>query len=282
MTKTAGWIVGILAALGAALSTEADALPRMGEAAEPKESAAVAPPAAAAADARLEEPAEFVERFATPVFAPRWIVSDGWHSGEWFSTEWRRSQAGVTEHGAVLTLTASPPDAAKPYMSGEIGSRREFRYGYFEARFRMPRGRGLVSAFFTFTRPDGQASWNEIDMELLGRDPRRLELVYHVAGQATLEVIRLPFDASRGFHAYAFEWRPDQIRWYVDNRLVHVSRGGRVGELDRPQRMFASLWNSERMPRWLGRIDPTEAPWEMTVTCMAYAPAYQGRSLCAE
>jgi endo-1,3-1,4-beta-glycanase ExoK len=275
MIRTASWILG-LALVGCILSgtagaTSTDDAPHAARA-----------EAAADADARLQEPAEFVERFRTPAFAPRWIVSDGWHSGEWFSTEWRRSQATLTDRGALLTLAASPADAAKPYISGEIASRREFQYGYFEARFRMPHGAGLISAFFTYTRPNGPDSRNEIDMELLGRDPRRLELVYHVADQATLEVIRLRFDPSRGFHTYAFDWQPDHIRWYVDNRLVHISRGGRVGELTRPQRMFASLWNSERMPRWLGPIDPTEAPWRMTIRCMAYAREYQGRSLCAE
>ncbi|MBL8538218.1 MAG: family 16 glycosylhydrolase [Hyphomonadaceae bacterium] len=224
----------------------------------------------------------FVERFQTPLIDPRWIVSDGWHSGEWFSSEWRRDQVGLGPQGLVISLDRNAGDGEKPYVSGEISTSEEYLYGYFEARLRMPRGRGLVSAFFTFTRPEGVESWNEIDMELTGYDPRRIELVYHVAGQATLQVEELPFDASEDFHTYAFEWRRNAIRWYIDNELVHVSRRGRVAELTRPQRMFSSLWNSERMPRWLGVIDPSEAPWKMHVACMAYAPRYEGRSLCVD
>ncbi len=242
----------------------------------------LAPSARAQTEAANAAPAPFVDRFDGPILDPRWRVSDRWHSGDWFSTEWRASQTTLSESGLVLTLAPRVGEGPKPYISGEIATREEYLYGYFETRFRMPRGNGLVAAFFTFTRPDGQATWNEIDMELLGRDPRRLELVYHVAGQANLQVINLPFDPSEGFHTYGFEWRPNRIRWYVDNRLVHTSRGGRVAELNRPQRMFASLWNSERMPRWLGVIDPAEAPWRMTVSCLAYAPRYPGRSLCAE
>lgn len=230
-----------------------------------------------------QPPARFVDRFTlAPELAPRWIASDGWNSGEWFSTEWRRSQIAFNRRGAVFTLQPSGPGAEKPYMSGEIRSTDEYRYGYFEARLRMPRGNGLVSAFFTFTRSGPIETRHEIDMELTGYDPRRIELVYHVGDQATLQVVQLPFDASAGMHTYAFSWRPNSIRWYIDNRLVHVSRGGRVAELTRPQRMFASLWNSERMPRWLGRIDPAQAPWVMTVSCIAYAPRYEGRSLCAD
>jgi beta-glucanase (GH16 family) len=227
-------------------------------------------------------PARFVDRFEGPSLNPRWRASDGWNSGEWPSVEWRASQLTLGPSGAIFTLAPAPVGTSRPYISGELMSQEEFLYGYFESRFQMPRGNGLVAAFFTFTRPDGQETWNEIDMELLGRDPRRLELVYHVAGQATLQVINLPFDPSAGFHTYAFEWRPNRIRWFVDNRLVHTSRGGRVAELNRPQRLFASLWNSERMPRWLGVINPEEAPWVMTVNCIAYAPRYSGHSLCAD
>lgn len=221
----------------------------------------------------------FVDRFEADL-QHRWVASDGWHSGDLFSTEWRRSQISQAPEGVSLILAPSPGDAQKPYVSGELNTRDQYLYGYFETRLRMPRGAGLVGAFFTFTRPDGVASWNEIDMEFLGRDPHRLELVYHVAGEATLEVIALPFDASADFHTYGFEWRPEGIRWFVDNRLVHTSRGGRVRELNRPQRIFTSLWNSEHMPRWLGVIDPTEAPWRLDVACIAYAPRYLGRPMC--
>jgi beta-glucanase (GH16 family) len=248
--------------------------------------AAKAPQAPAPVAATAPEPASqpltsFVERFQAPRLDPRWVISDRWHSGDWFSTEWRREQIGMSPRGLALTLAPRMGEGPKPYVSAEISTQQDFLYGYFETRFRMPRGAGLVSAFFTFTRPDGVGSHNEIDMEWLGRDPRRLELVYHVAGQANLQVVRLPFDPSRGFHTFAFEWRSDQIRWFADNRLLHTARGGRVGELNRPQRLFASLWNSERMPRWLGRIDPAQAPWTMVVACIAYAPEYSGRALCA-
>lgn len=227
-------------------------------------------------------PRPFVERFQTPVLDERWLVSDGWHSGEWFSAEWRASQTRLGPQGVTLTLAPRNGEGEKPYVSGEFSTREAYRYGYFEARLRMPRGRGLVSAFFTFARPGGLETRNEIDMELTGYDTRRIELVYHVAEQATLKVLELPFDAAADFHTYAFEWRPRIIRWYIDGRLVHVSRGRLVRQLDRPQRIFASLWNSERMPRWLGVIDPSEAPWEMRVACIAYAPTYEGRSLCAD
>jgi beta-glucanase (GH16 family) len=90
----------------------------------------------------------------------------------------------------------------------------------------------------------------------------------------------LPFDAADGFHSYGFEWTADAVRWYVDNRLVHEERGARVGRMNRPQRFIVNLWNSRLLDRWVGDIDAAAAPWTMTVSCAAAAPAYEGRSLC--
>jgi beta-glucanase (GH16 family) len=33
--------------------------------------------------------------------------------------------------------------------------------------------------------------------------------------------IDLGFDASESYHRFAIEWGPCEIRWFVDNRLVH-------------------------------------------------------------
>lgn len=224
--------------------------------------------------------APFLERFQSAELAQRWHVSNGWSSGDWFSAEWRQSQIALTAGGIALTMAANTyPDAQKPYMSAEMRSEEAYRYGYFVARLRAPHGGGLVAAFFTFTTPISQNGQNEIDMELTGNATNQIELTYHVNGHHIREIAPLGFDASDGFHTYGFEWRPDAISWYIDNRLVHVSRD-HVAELDRPQQMFVSLWNSARMPHWLGPIDPAAAPWTMTVSCIAYARQYRGHALC--
>ena len=251
--------------------------------------ARTAPPAPAQATANVAQSAEaeppegphFVDRFEKLEEAARWAISDGWSNGDWVSNDWRRAQVQIAPEGLAITMARNPPAAEKPYSSGEISTHETYRHGYFEARLRMPRGPGLVVGVFTYTRPEGEDSWNEIDMELLGRDTRTLELTYHVAGEAKKEEIHLPFDAAEGFHTYAFEWRPDAIIWYVDNVVVHEARGAAIERLDRNQRFYVSLWNSTELYRWVGRIDPAQAPWRLDVACVAQAAAYAGRSLCA-
>lgn len=230
---------------------------------------------------RARAPEAFIERFEDGALGEAWDVSDGWSSGDLFSAEWRRSQVSLASDGLTLSLAPNThPDARKPFMGAELRRTPTYRYGYFVSRFRAPRGGGLVAAFFTFADPLApEAGQNEIDMELTGRATDRIELTYHVNGHHIREIVMLGFDASEGFHTYAFEWRRDALVWYIDNRRVHVSRE-HVRELDRPQQIFFSLWNSVRMPRWLGPIDSNAAPWRMTVSCIAYAPRYRGDALC--
>lgn len=223
----------------------------------------------------------FIDRF-NRLNTARWEVSDGWSNGAWTENEWRSQQVAITPEGMTITLEPNPPGSEKAYRSGEIASREHFLYGYYEARMRLPRGQGLVVGFFTYTRPAGRSTWHEIDMEFIGRDTRWLELAHHVEGRARNKTIVLPFDAADDFHTYAFEWRPDVLRWYVDNRLVHEARGPEVERLTRRQRFYLNVWNSRQLYRWVGQIDPREAPHVLTVSCIARAPEYRGASLCAQ
>lgn len=220
----------------------------------------------------------FVDRFAT-IDAARWHLSDRWPPENMFSAAWRPGQASTTPEGLLITLAATEEGAPKPYMSAELSTHESFRYGYFEARMRAVGGGGIVSAFFTFALPTAPNTENEIDMEITGNTPRQIELVYHVNGRHIREIVQLGFDSSEGFHTYAFDWRAGSIRWYIDNRLVHTSRS-HVRELNRPQQLFTSLWNSVRMPIWLGPFDPAGAPHHMMVSCIAHAERYSGQSIC--
>ncbi len=270
-----------VASVGIALAADSPLRPHRSDNYTQQATSVPAEPAARPAAMRIGE-AGFIDSFRELDQENRWNVSHGWSNGSWTSAEWRREQVRLTPAGLALTLAASPSGANKPFASGEISTVAEFRYGYFETRLRMPRGEGLVVGAFTFTRPGGQRTWNEIDIELLGRDTRRLELTYHEGGRTRNRIVTLPFDAAEGFHSYAFEWRPDAVRWYVDNRLVHEMRDPGVARLTRPQRFVVHLWNSEPLREWVGDIDGAEAPWTLMVSCVAQAAAYEGRSLCTE
>jgi beta-glucanase (GH16 family) len=210
----------------------------------------------------------------------RWRVADGWSNGDWTANDWRRSQIRRTPTGIEITL-ARTRGGEKRFSSGELQSENVYRYGYFETRLRAPRGSGLVTGFFTYTRSGPENTWDEIDIEILGRDTRSVQLTYYRNGERHIVTLPLGFDAAAGQHTYGFDWTPRALRWYVDGRLIHEETGAN-GPLPRDaQRLYLHLWNTETLNDWLGPIMPWEGPWRLDVSCIAYAPQYGGRSLCA-
>jgi endo-1,3-1,4-beta-glycanase ExoK len=217
----------------------------------------------------------FVERFDGSVDA-RWSVSDGWSNGDWMTNDWRRSSVETATGLLALKLQPGPESSAYRLASGELQSHARHRYGYFEVRMKVPRGAGLVTGFFSYAGQEGATRPNEIDIEILGRNTRVAELTIHENGKATSTKVTLPFDAADGFHVYGFDWQPGHVRWYIDGQLVHAETGGAARRLVRPQQLILNLWASEQLDAWVGRLDLAKAPWQLDVSCMAYAPVYPG------
>jgi beta-glucanase (GH16 family) len=109
------------------------------------------------------------------------------------------------------------------YSSGMISGARNadvmvrFRYGYIEARARVPRGRGLWSAFWLL--PTGQISRPEVDIfEIVGEKPNLVEQSTHAEDRdlprkyAEVETD----DITAGWHTFGLRWEPHGLRWYVD------------------------------------------------------------------
>lgn len=220
----------------------------------------------------------FVDTFAV-VDQTRWRVSDGWSNGEWTANDWRARQITRTATGIDFTLQRQS-GAEKRFTSGELQSDAGYRYGYYEVRWQVPRGSGLVSGFFTYTRPGDESTWDEIDIEILGRNTRAVQFTYWRRGQQHITTVPLPFDAAAGQHSYGFDWQPNYIRWYADGRLIHQETGQNGPLPQASQRIYLHLWNSEQLTDWLGPIMPWENNWRLSVSCVAQAASYAGRPLC--
>jgi endo-1,3-1,4-beta-glycanase ExoK len=222
----------------------------------------------------------FIDHFRGADLHERWSAADGWSNGDWTENDWRASQMSFTPDGLRITLAKAPEGSEKPFMGGELRSNEFYRYGYFEARMRLPRDPGLVMGFFTYAGQDGKTRPHEIDIEILGRNTKRIELTLHQGGGATDAQPMLPFDAADGFHTYGFDWQPGAVRWYADGKLIHEETGGRAARITRPQQLMMSLWASRELRAWVGELDPSRAPWFLDIACAAYAPKYSGKPLC--
>lgn len=261
--------------------------------------------AAPAAAEQAAHGAPFVDRFER-IDRDRWVVADGWSSGDWMANDWRAENVSTRGEGVQITLArkldlgAFVPERLrqitpatwrqaisyaingnqKRYSSGELISEDYYRYGYFEARMQAPRGSGLVTGFFTFGREGDESTWDEIDIEILGRDTTAMRASYWSGGRSHTVVVPLGFDAADGAHTYAFEWAPKRLRWFVDGELVHEELGEALPLPSRPQRLTFDLWNTTTLTDWLGPVRADEGPWRLSMQCVAVAERYEGRELC--
>ncbi len=166
------------------------------------------------------------------------------HEAEWYVDPGPNGVFRVSNN--ILRITAMPaaglPHGAL-YQSGLITSQRLFsqRYGYFEMRAQPPRGRGMWPAFWLLPA-DGK--WPpEIDvMEMLGDAPATYYVSLHARldGKPLDSITRVPApDLSAGFHVFGVAWRPDRIRFYLDDTMVHES--ATPADMHSPMYLLANL-----------------------------------------
>ncbi len=111
--------------------------------------------------------------------------------------------------------------------SARVNTKEGWTYGYFEARLKLPKGKGTWPAFWMM--PVEWAGWpdgGEIDiMEHVGCVPTEVSSSIHC--KAYYHAINTQKTAARKiasvmdeFHVYALEWTPEYIKTYVDGVLL--------------------------------------------------------------
>ncbi len=215
----------------------------------------------------------FAERFDGGRDAVHWRISKYVNPKAWLDTRWDVDHVTPGEEGLALTLTPDDDSGSgKSFVSGEISWRPPTHYGRYEVVMRAASGEGLTSAFFTYTGANSRDPHDEIDFEFLGRDTTRVWLNYYVDGQPKLgQHIELGFDAAEDFHHYAFEWTPETIRWYADDRLLfEITPDGSPPET--PGRIYLSLWAGHPgLKNWLGVAAP-DTKAQTVIRCVAFSP----------
>ncbi len=123
-------------------------------------------------------------------------------------------------------------NVTREYTSGEANTKQSWTYGKFEARARVPKTQGVLSAVW-MTPAD--AGWPpEIDiMEILGHDPATVYFTNHYGTSQNHQMKSSHYtgsDFSNDYHIYTLEWEPGILRWYVDGVKYFESRSGVPGE----------------------------------------------------
>jgi beta-glucanase (GH16 family) len=116
------------------------------------------------------------------------------------------------------------------YTSGRIESQGRFSqaYGRFEARIKIPSGRGVWPAIWLLGDDFSTAGWpecGEIDiMENVDLEKSMIHGSLHGPGYSAKKAVTSAYSLPHGqfaddFHVFALEWEPQVIRFYVDNDL---------------------------------------------------------------
>ncbi|ABG60050.1 family 16 glycosylhydrolase [Cytophaga hutchinsonii] len=151
----------------------------------------------------------------------------------------------------------------KPYLGAEIRTIETFLYGKFEVRMKPAEASGIIYSFFTFyDEADFATSWNEIDIEVLGRYSNEVQF-NAITGNHLMSEKRyvLPFNPHENFHDYAFTWTPQYIAWSVDGAEVYRLTGNAAVKMNHPQKLMMNIWPSSAVG-WAGKIDVTKFPLE--------------------
>jgi beta-glucanase (GH16 family) len=193
--------------------------------------------------------------------------------------------ANVHQQDGNLVITAQKEDLPGPdgvprhYTSARINTQGLFaqKYGRFEARIKLPAGKGIWPAFWLLGDDHETNHWpncGEIDIiETIGAPDTMYSTIHGPGyngskGPSTKYVLPPGEAVNTAFHIYAVEWSPNDLKFFLDGHLV-VERtpadlpAGTKWVYDHP---FYILLNLAVGGNWPGSPDASTAfPQQMLV-----------------
>lgn len=217
--------------------------------------------------------------------ASKWNYDIGNGVGGWGNTEQQFYTASPDNASIVngnLEITARLQSLSGfSYTSARMTTRGkgDFTYGRIEASLKSPKTQAIWPAFWLLPTDQVYGGWpssGEIDVfELIGSAPDRAHGTIHYGPAPGAghfmdgSYYDLPGadDYADGFHVYAIEWEPNEIRWYMDSVLYHSVSPWEISPADWPfdQNMHILL-NVAVGGYWPGYPNgSTQLPQTMTV-----------------
>lgn len=154
----------------------------------------------------------------------------GWGNNE-LQTYTDRPENVTVQNGILIITAKKERFEGKSYTSARINTKDLYqqKYGRFEARIKVPTGKGIWPAFWLLGDDDGEKLvWpqvGEIDiMEYLGDKPTTMFGTVHGPGYSGGTSISKEYNLANnrfdnGFHIFGIEWSPNRINFYVDGDL---------------------------------------------------------------
>ncbi len=151
-----------------------------------------------------------------------WDFQNG-PSGHILSSRWRANVA-VAE-GLVKLLAKKEERAGQSWTAASMWTKRKFKYGYFECRYRYAKATGTNNSFWLMTSgmPKDAPGKFEIDINE-GHYPDEINMnIHNWSGEhwAKSKHLKVPgSDLAEEFHVYGLEWNQEELIWYFDGREI--------------------------------------------------------------
>ncbi len=198
-----------------------------------------------------------------------------WGNGE---AQYYQRENVALEDG-VLKMTARLESVGGSiYTSGRINTKgkQDFRFGYLEARIKLPAGGGLWPAFWMLSTDEEYGGWprsGEIDiMEWVGNDPSKVFGTIHFGNDfpnnsfTGVSLSRVLTNFTDDFHTFAVTWTNSEITWFVDGYAYGSKTRSDVAPLLWPfDKDFHFLLNVAVGGTLGGTVDNTALPATMEV-----------------
>lgn len=178
--------------------------------------------------------------------------ANGYSNGNMFNCTWSSGNALISE--GLMNMSVTKDNNSGIFYGAEYRSNKKYSYGFYSVSMKAAKCSGVVSSFFTYTN----GPWDEIDIEFLGNKTTKVQFNYYTNGVGGHEhLYDLGFDASAGFHEYAFDWQKDCIIWYVDGKPVYKATKdipSNAGQI------MMNVWNGIGVDEWIGAFDQSKLP----------------------
>ena len=171
--------------------------------------------------------------------------------------------------------TACEWTSAKVTTLGKVG----FQYGRMEARIKNPKGVGMWPAFWMLGSDIQTNEWpacGEIDiMEAKGASPKTAFGTAHGPGYSGGDAIggltQMKTFNYTGFNTYAIEWKPDQIKWLLNDKVYFTLNKKDVGDNEWVfNKEFYLIMNVAVGGQFTGEVDPDLKSGAMTIDWVRY------------
>lgn len=180
-----------------------------------------------------------------------WEFQNG-PSGHILCSRWR-DNASVSN--GVLQLNARKETrAGQAWTAASLWTKRVFKYGYFECRYRYAKATGTNNSFWIMTRegtgPEKKDGKFEIDINE-GHVPDEINMnIHNWSGKhwAKHKSLRKEgLDLSGGYHLYGLRWDEKELVWFFDGQAIRrepntICRGP------------APVWLSLAIIKWGGPV----------------------------